>query len=480
MREPAGGLKGMARDLLRLLGLFLLAASLAAAPGARAAVTLGASGTRLQEIPEGTILGRDNWQIARGYLPDEILELYKRGDYRHPIRKLEGKGGWVADPRLIELSRKNAGKFDVDENGTVVLKTTGKRPPIITGWPFPEIDASDPKAGAKALWNYIYTLHWAGSFHTVSPLNWVSRTSGVMRRIAVDVHFKYYDGQPPEIQDHIGPNPLNILNRTMAIVKEPADVNGLVSLNWRYRDGDKKDQAWTYVPALRRVRPINPANRADGFLGSDLSQDDGPYFDGKPEDFRFKLLGEGWILASYGRQGLDKTTRPMKLDEDTPVSELVDGSPTGWRISYPKDELLIAAQRDGWKPGKGEVAWSPQQLALVPRPVWVVEAAPKDPYYLFGKQILYLDKETFRGYWKSKYDWKGNILMNYQTPESLFRKIDGPPGYMRLGWAGGIAVANNIKQDRATVSGLPVADTEWWVTIPDEIYQVERIVRYGK
>lgn len=39
---------------------------------------------------------------------------------------------------------------------------------------------------------------------------------------------------------------------------------------------------------------------------------------------------------------------------------------------------------------------------------------------------------------------------------------------------------NNIKEDRATVSGLPVADTEWWRDIPDQIYQVERITRYGK
>jgi hypothetical protein len=39
------------------------------------------------------------------------------------------------------------------------------------------------------------------------------------------------------------------------------------------------------------VRAVSPANRSDGFLGSDQSQDDGFFFDGKPEDFDWKVVG---------------------------------------------------------------------------------------------------------------------------------------------------------------------------------------------
>jgi hypothetical protein len=457
---------------------FLLQVLLLAPLPALAAVTPGASPTALEEVPDGTILSKDNWQIAQGHLPDEILELYKRGDYANPIRKIDGKKGTVFDPRLKEISAKNAGKFDVDAKGTVVDKTTGKRPPVIIGWPFPTIDANDPKAGIKAMWNYLYTLHWAGSFHTISPLNWVTRDGGVIRRISVDTHFKYYDGQPPEFQAKIGDNPLNILNRTLAVVREPADVNGIVSLNWRFREGDKQDQSWTYVPALRRVRPINPANRADGFLGSDLSQDDAAYFDAKPEEFDFKLIGEGWVLGTFDNLGIDDPVYPTRLTPDMQISPLIDGSETGWRESFPVMNLIAAQDRDG--AGKGLVSWAPLQIALVPRPVWIVEAVPHNPYYIYGKQVMYFDKDNFRGYWKSKYDWKGGILMNYQVPESLIYKIDGPPGYARLSHAGGCAIMNNIRQDRATVSGLPVADTEAWLQIPDQIFETDRIVRYGK
>ncbi len=467
--------------LRRIVLLFFPLATLCCVASAHGAVVPGADPTAIRELPDGTILGKDNWEVARQHLPDEILELYKRGDYANPIRKLENKksSGTIYDPRLKEISQKNAGRFRVDEKGTVVDKTTGERPQVIIGWPFPEIDPKDPTAGAQVLWNYLYTLHWAGSFHTVSPLNWVTRDSGIVRRISVDVHFKYYDGQPPEIQEQIGDNPLNILNRTMGVVQSPADVNGIVSLNWRFREPDKQDQAWTYVPALRRVRPINPANRADGFLGSDLSQDDGPYFDGKPEDFEFKLVGDGWILGTYDNLGMDEPVKPEPLAGKTEISQLIESSPTGWRLSYPETKL-IAAQEEGWQPGEGLVAWAPRQIALLLRPVWIVEATPRNPYYLYGKQVMYIDKENFRGYWKSKYDWKGNVLMNYQVPESLIFKIDGPPGYMRVSKTGGVAIINNIKQDRATVSGLPVADTENWIKIPDEIFETERVVRFGK
>jgi len=462
------------RAIIPLL-LVVLCGGARSAPGA---VTPGAPATSLNEIPDGTILSKDNWQIAQGHLPDEILELYKRGDYANPIRKIEGKKGTVYDPRLKEVSAQNAGKFDVDDKGTVVDKATGKRPPVIIGWPFPDIQASDPKAGIKAMWNHLYTLHWAGSFHTVSPLNWVERGSGVTRRIEIDVHFKYYDGQPPEFQERVGENPLNVLNRTMAVVKSPADVQGIVSLNWRFREGDKQDQSWTYVPALRRVRPVNPANRADGFLGSDLSQDDGAYFDAKPEEFDFKLVGDGWVLGTYDNKGIDQPTYPKPLSGESPASPLIDHSDIGWRISYPAVPLIAAQDREG--AGKGLADWAPLQEALVARPVWIVEAVPKNPYYLYGKQVMYFDKDNFRGYWKSKYDWKGGILNNYQVPESLIYKIDGAPGYMRLSNAGGVAIMNNFRSDRATVSGLPVADTDNWIDIPDQIYETERIVRYGK
>lgn len=93
---------------------------------------------------------------------------------------------------------------------------------------------------------------------------------------------------------------------------------------------------------------------------------------------------------------------------------------------------------------------------------------------------MYIDKESCRGYWKSKFDWKGNVLANWQLPESLSHDVPDDPGYMRMGKVGGAGVMNNFKQDRATVSGLPTADTQWYVQMDDEIFDTARIIRQGK
>ncbi len=439
-----------------------------------------AAAGNVDEVPSGTVLGKENWEVAKGHMPDEILEFYKRDEYRHEIIKKEGDA-WLVDPDLIAASKKNAGKFDINENGTVVDKATGKRPDVITGRPFPDIDANDPKAGTKALWNFVYTLFWEGSFHTNSPVNWISR-DGLLRKIATDVHFKYYDGQQPHLQEMIGENPLNILSRTLGVVNEPADVNGIVSLNWRYREGDQIDQSWTYVPALRRVRPINPANRSDGLLGSDISQDDGPYFDGKPEDFNFKLIGEGVALAHFDKLTLDKKSPVRPLEEGEEISDLVPESETGFRLEVPEIDL-IASQQEGWKKGEGLVAWAPLGVALVPRPVWIVEATPKNAYYVFGRQVMYFDKSTFRGYWKNKYDWKGNALVNWAPPAMAMTPVKGGDGreyHLRVGGGGNTATALNFKQDRATVTGMPVAASDYHIQMDDEIFQTDRLLRAGK
>src|SRR5438445_13043099 len=191
------------------------------------AVTSPVFAAPIDEVPSGTILGKDNWELGKGLMPDEILEFYKRGEYANPILKLEALHLSAVDPNLKAASEKNRGKFDINDDGTVVDKATGQRPAVIIGQPFPDIDGKDPKAGSKAIWNWFYTLYWEGSFHTQSPVNWISR-DGLLRRIETDVHFKYYDGAPPFFQARIGENPLNVLARTIGTVKEPADVNGIV------------------------------------------------------------------------------------------------------------------------------------------------------------------------------------------------------------------------------------------------------------
>ncbi len=137
------------------------------------------------------------------------------------------------------------------------------------------------------IWNFFYRTWYFGNAANQSQVNWVNR-KGLERRTDVEASFRYFDGVPVGDREE---NPLNLLNQFLTVVKTPVDLNGTAALSWRYRDPAKRDSSWSFVPALRRVRAVSPANRSDGFLGSDMSQDDGPFFDGKPEDFTWTLQG---------------------------------------------------------------------------------------------------------------------------------------------------------------------------------------------
>jgi len=59
---------------------------------------------------------------------------------------------------------------------------------------------------------------------------------------------------------------------------------------------------------------------------------------------------------------------------------------------------------------KGAPWWIQQNLVFVPRPVWIVEGQSSDPYYNFGKVIMYFDKEMYRIYWKQVHNRAGEYF----------------------------------------------------------------------
>lgn len=385
----------------------------------------------MAELKPGDVVGPDNWEEARGLLPDEFLQNYKRGDFRHTVAAfdIERIGD---DPIFRAAMEANRGRYALTEQGSIIDVRTGQPPDYVYAWPFPDIDPKDPQAAMKVVWNYYYTMYYGGNGHYRADLLWISRR-GLDRSIEVDSYFKHYEGQHPRFRE---PNAdRELLTQSLADVRSPADVNGIVSLSWRYRGADRRDAIWTFVPALRRVRQVSPANRSDGFLGSDLTQDDGAYFDGKVEDFTWKLVGEQDLLVLFDRPSFTDPAQLQRLPEG------------GWRMFVPGG-ARVGFQVPDWK----GVAWCPMQEVLIRRPHWVIEAVPKDPYYLFGKIVLRFDKELFQGSYSSKYDWQGNLIASYSAIRTNIVKV--APGEL-WGWAGGaVAVGINWKLDRATTAGI--------------------------
>jgi hypothetical protein len=424
------------------------------------AALLAAVAAAAQPAP-GTVLDSDTWQQAQGLLPPEFLQRYQDGQWRHAVVEAPA-GTRFGDADFLAAGARNAGQYALGPDGGVVESGSGKQPPFVYGPPFPIVDRDDPQAGAKIVWNFFYQSYVLGNSHNQVSLDWVG-TTGMQRSIATDVFQHYFDGQPEKYRP--ASNPQNFLFQQISAVTGPADLQGTVALTHRFRDPSRRDQAWTFVPALRRVRAVSPANRSDGFLGSDMSQDDGSYFDGKPEDFDWKLVGEGEMLVLMDRAAL--------MDRECHIARLPGGGFEG------KDGLLprFAYQT----PGFSGLAWRPleSEFVLVRRPVWLVEGTPKDKYYLYGRVALRFDKESWRGTYNSKYDWQGQILNSYLPVYGPYFDIDGE---WRSYAKSLFTMAQNWKLDRATVSyanpKAPVQQSR--ISFPEGFFNVDQLSRQGK
>jgi hypothetical protein len=424
---------------------------------------MSTSPLRAEELAPGEILSRQNWQQAKDLMPPEILRHYELGEYANPIVRLDnGAQHWSKG--FVEATQRNATTLALDEKGAIVEKATGKKPPYIQGFPFPSVTAEDPQAGLKILWNTYADVWNNGSFHNNVQIHWVS-TKGLERSATEEVYYLYYQGQP---QQYIpAQNPGDLLVQFLSTTVEPADLNGTTALNWRYRASEKRDSVWAFVPALRRVRAVSPTNRSDGFLGSDMSEDDGPFFDGKLEDFTWKLVGEQDVL---------RLVDPFNLRNECKDRALPDG---GWRGIF-QHVPAVGFQDPNWK----GLPWAPMNFALARRRCWIVEGTPKDPYYLYGKIQLYIDKEIYQGAYNRKFNWQGELVNTYTVFAALNATHGGGDDY----YANGCVVyqgAENLKANRATVVTPPPLEgkeppNDRRIKPDPHFFSSDSLVRFGK
>jgi len=376
----------------------------------------------------GAALDASNAATAAELLPPEIVARYQAGEYRNTVAAWPTTPAFAPD--FIEATKKNQATLTTNERGTIVDGPGGTRARGVYGLPF-KIDPADPQAGVKAIWNAYYSLWRVASTEDMLALDWVGK-KGLERQAVMEARTLYYEGVP---KSHAPKqNPLDLAAQQHALVTSPADLNGTASLLWRFHDPDKEDESWTYVPALRRVRKISPTNRSDGFLGSDLSQDDGSFFDGKPESFTWKLVGEreGYVLAD-----------PASLAGTVKRTAQQDGYAEEWSPS----QKVVGYQDQSWT----GVGWAPIGPVLVRRKLWVVEAVPRDPFYLFKRIEIALDQETFQGVWSRKFDAQGGLLRSLQF--LVYAAQPTPAGEPMPASSMGYIGAVNVKSNRATIAG---------------------------
>lgn len=412
----------------------------------------------------GDVLDQSNWEKAKDLLPPETLQHYKEGHFKNRLVAYPtGNANWEAEFKAA--TEKNAGQLDVDDVGTIVYSSSKKQPDYYYGLPFPVVDAADPKAGVKVVWNMFLSFWQGGNTYNTAKVTMLSPT-GVDRDIVADGWWKFYEGQLPRYRDK--ENPLQLQSQFLGVASKPADLQGTASLTWRYRDPGKRDSQWAYVPALRRVRAVSPANRSDGYLGSDISADDGFFFDGKPEDFNWSVVGKRDALV---------VVDPNSVSGPLQINPAPGG---GWITLTDLNPPSVGYLSPGWT----GVAWAPSDSALAKRQVWVVQGVPKDKYYLYGKLELWIDAETWAGSWNRKFSWAGEMVHNYQATAKV-NHAAGPENDRE--WVPALSTiwscAENLKMNRATVAGMrPYPNAPYYRRIAVNANQFESnsLNRFGK
>jgi hypothetical protein len=373
------------------------------------------------------ILNSNNWEVARELLPEVVLNRVKTGDYWFqvvPVDPERFKQNY--GERFWKASAANAGKFDVDgEICGLKEVATGKIPADYFGYPFPDVDPADPQAGCKMAWNFNAASELVSGGGATFTLNGVDRR-GEFRRIKSWGETAFYQGRSA------GPiaNPDNLRFAGMTSVIEPRDIDGVAGLARQHNDWTSQDQAWFYVPATRRVRRVDAANRSEPVAGLDIYYDDFNCYSGKIEFYKWKLAGEGKVLAP--------------VLSPYPIAQKRVG-PTRWEIeSIPYFKAAYET------PGADGAPWLVvENLQMVPRPVWILEGQSDDPYYSFGKVIMYMDRDMYRIYWKLVHNRAGEYFYNAMCAYHWSRNADGTFTAV----SPNLVVGVNDKTNRAALGG---------------------------
>ncbi len=323
------------------------------------------------DVSQGEVIDKTNWKQAEGLLPEPVLDWVKKGDLVLHVGRLAYDPKDYFPPAARASLEPNRGKYDLDPNSLVIDTETGKPPKFVEGIPFPDVAPEGPRAAEKIMHNRNYYAYTQGNVRLPYDGAWVSRNTGYDRDVQCAwMQYPLTGHGPARSESNRG----GIERFSILQILAPFDIAGTNVLLWRFLD-ERKDNTFAYIPAIRRVRRMSPANRSDAYIGSDLCVDDAWGFDGKISDFEWKVLRKQEGLIGF----LDPS--PQALEKNA-LGE--------WHTTGGMKPVAYGHQKEGWQ----GAPWAPTSLLWVKRPIYVIQFTPKDPYYNYGVQEIWADVEV--------------------------------------------------------------------------------------
>ncbi len=428
------------------------------------------------ELKPGSKLDKSNCQEAKGLLPDHVMEKFCAGQYSAEIIEVKDDA-FQYSTKFKAGTEANTGKYYVTDDGYMYETATKTWPHYWYGFPFPQIDEKDPLAAYKVMYNAQMTRFQYDDVYWFLSLKWVTQ-AGFDRA----VEFGAY--ATPFIGRHSGqiPNPDDCYLKDIIFGVAPYDVVGVSTLEWWHTDPTMWQSIWAFVPTIRRVRRVTASNTSEGLFGSIIARDDPFGWAGKIQYMNWKLVGVQDMLVPIAPTGMEKAilsgeAAPKKLAGDLSMIKERAGYTPGavGRVSWTEEERM----KPGYEvPGWQGAPWAPATLKLAKRRCWVVEATPKDPYYAYGRRIVYLDRVVYWGFWATLYDRAGE----YWKTLMWFDKMGYSPGRDMTTKHPYFGLGEDVRQGRSSFFDAQSRGyyTEYSNGFQDSIYSTGNLSALGK
>jgi hypothetical protein len=430
----------------------------------------------LAELKPGDILDSSNCREARDMLPDYVTEKFCDGRYKAEIIEVKDDA-FQYSAKFKAGSEANAGKYYVTDDGYMYETATKTWPRFWYGFPFPQIDENDPKAVNKIMYNHQVARFQVDDVYWFLSIKWAT-PSGFDRLVEVGAYATWYIGR------HSGPieNPDVTYLKDLIFGVAPYDVVGVSTLEFWYTDPEKWQSVWAFVPTIRRVRRLTAANSGEGTFGSIIARDDVYGWGGKIQYMNWKMVGQQDMLVPISPTGIEKAMvpgepAPKKLPGNPNMLKDRGQLPPGMvaRITWnDEDRVLVGYETPGWTGS----AWAPTKLKLAKRRCWVVEATPKDPYYPYGRRVIYIDKTAYWAYWTTLYDRAGE----YWKTILWLDKLAYTPGRNMTTRHPFWGLGEDVRQNRASFFDVQSKGyfTEYSLGFPDSTYTTSNLSAMGK
>lgn len=375
----------------------------------------------LPDVAKGppVLINSANVQSWKSLLVPELLSSVKSGVVSPAARAKLGYF-WRFDDEWEGQSYKN---FSTNRlalvGGSTVLRADVA---LNRGFPFGAeaevLTESTPELlGARVLWNAQSVWWGQGSLDAEFDLSWLKEGRPV--RALRGEFIRAY----PALLGMEGS--AQIFRERLTLIA-PEVIKGLAWLTYRFRGGDE-DVVWFYSPAIRKARQLTGSNRSDVIARGVTAMDDLFVWSGKAELVDATADRSVVALAPFAGTALGQLS---PAGEQCFEANFGGGAEEGTmaQISSVLDEANTVLSN----------------AVFVPRRMWRVELTSGDPYSLYGRQVLYVDKASMLPIYKFVYDRSAHL---WKTVVGVFGLGTTADRKTKRPYAAGHIVIDHLKEE---------------------------------